>query len=189
MKLIDTQIELNEDFIPNSNITYDIYYDGKLSFEARLSDKNAGKVSVEDAPYVLNYEMIKPLSEFTDEEKEQILSYRGLTLKDGFEASDVFMEKSFTQLVFTIKKDRFLDWYYNYGQDQENKELRLNLAESIIDQMSKVGFGSMSVQEIFDTCNQEAIRVFYTQEFAYRTDDFDIELSDLGVDYTIILID
>lgn len=188
MKLIDTQIEINEDFIPNSNITYDIYYDGKLNFEARLSDKNTGKVSIEDAPYVLNYVMNKPLSEFTDDEKEQILAYRGLTLKDGFEAMDVFMEKSYTKLVLTIKKDRFLDWYYNYGQDQENEELRLDLVKSIIDQMYKVGYGSMSVQEVFDNCNQESIRAYFTQEFAYKTDEYDVELSNLGFEYVIILI-
>ena len=28
----------------------------------------------------------------------------------------------------TITKERFLDWYFDYGQDQENLELRTNLA-------------------------------------------------------------
>lgn len=174
------------------------YYEG-ATLDYLISIYNGGEftevedgyytTTVEDTPYVLNYQMVKLLSEFTDEEKEQILAYRGLTLKDGFEAMDVFMEKSFIELVFTIKKYRFIDWYYNYGQDQENEELRLDLANSIIHQMVNVGHGSMSVQEIFDNCNQEAIRVFYTQEFTHCTDDFDIELSDLNVNYTITLID
>ena len=101
MKLIDTTIEVNEDFIPNSNITYDIYFDGKLNFEARLSDPNNDRrmVSFEDAPKVIKYKMDKPLEDFTKDEKETILEYRGLTLEDGFEASDVFMEKSFTTLI------------------------------------------------------------------------------------------
>lgn len=89
----------------------------------------------------------------------------------------------------TITKGRFLDWYFNYGQDQENEELRINLANSIIDQMFKVGFGSMSVQELFDGCNQEAIRVYFTQEYDMQTDEFDIELSDLGIPYEISLVD
>jgi hypothetical protein len=89
----------------------------------------------------------------------------------------------------TITKGRFLDWYFNYGQDQENKELRVDLANSIIDQMYKVGFGSFSVAELFDNCNQEAIRAYFTEEYDYQTDEFDIELQDLGFEYTITLID
>ena len=88
----------------------------------------------------------------------------------------------------TIKKERFLDWYFNYGQDQENEELRIDLANSIIDQMYKVGFGSYSVQEIFDKCNQDAIRVYFTCQYDMMTDDFDIELSDLNKKYSITLV-
>ncbi len=88
-----------------------------------------------------------------------------------------------------ITKERFLDWYFNYGQDEENKELRVDLANSIIDQMYKVGFGSFSVVELFDNCNQESIRAYFTQEYDMQTDEFDIELSDLGFEYTITLID
>ncbi|MDC7249493.1 MAG: hypothetical protein PQJ49_06230 [Sphaerochaetaceae bacterium] len=95
--------------------------------------------------------------------------------------------KTITEL--TITKGRFLDWYFDYGQDQENKQLRVELAESIIDQMYKVGFGSMSVQELFDNCNQDAIRAYYLQEYDMLTDTFDIELSDLGFEYCLTLID
>lgn len=191
MKLIDTQIEVNEDFIPNSNITYDIYWDGKLNFEARINiNSNRGKVMLEEAPKTIKYVMDKPLFEFTKEEKQNILNYRGLSLEnDGFEASDVFMEKSNLSLVLTIKKSRFAEWYFNYGQDQENETTRLKLAESIIDQLIKTGVGSYSVDELFENCNQEAIRAYYTEEFDMRTDDFDLELSDLGFDYKVTLID
>lgn len=89
----------------------------------------------------------------------------------------------------TITKRRFLDWYFNYGQDQENKELREDLANSIIDQMYKVGFGSLSVDELFVNCNKKSIRAFFTEEYDMQTEEFDIELSDLGFEYTIRLID
>lgn len=89
----------------------------------------------------------------------------------------------------TITKGRFLDWYFDYGQDQEAKELRIDLANSIIDQMYKVGFGSFSVVELFDGCNQESIRAYFTQEYDMQTDEFDVELSDLGIEYIITLID
>ena len=91
-------------------------------------------------------------------------------------------------LELTIKKDRFLDWYFEYGQDQEKEELRIGLANSIIDQMYKVGFGSFSVQELFDNCNQDFIRAYFTCQYDMLTDDYDIELSDLKVDYSITLI-
>lgn len=101
MKQIDSDIEVNEESVPNHNITYDIFWDGKLNFEARLNDPENLKrcVSFEDAPKVLEYVMDKPLEDFTTEEKEQILGYKGLTLEDGFEASDVFMEKSYIKLI------------------------------------------------------------------------------------------
>ena len=91
-------------------------------------------------------------------------------------------------LELTIRKDRFLDWYFNYGQDQEQEELRIGLANSIIDQMYKVGFGSYSVQELFDNCNQDSIRAYFTCQYHMLTDDYDIELSDLKVNYSITLI-
>ena len=88
----------------------------------------------------------------------------------------------------TITKERFLDWYFDYGQDQENLELRTNLANSIIHQMYSVGHGSMSVNELFDTCDQDSIRAYFTQEYDMQTDEYDIELSDLNTPYTITLI-
>lgn len=89
----------------------------------------------------------------------------------------------------TITKGRFLDWYFEQVYTEESTQLRLDLAESIIDQMYKVGFGSFSVAELFDNCNQESIRAYFTQEYDMQTDEFDIELSDLGFEYTITLID
>ena len=88
----------------------------------------------------------------------------------------------------TIKKERFLDWYFSYGQEKENNELKIGLANSIIHQMYGHGFGSYSVQEIFDNCNQDTIRAFFTCQYDMLTDDFDVELSDLNTKYTIKLI-
>ena len=93
---LDTQIEINEDFLPNSNLTYDIIFNGNI-FQAKLAKENFDRklAGVEHAPKTIFYSLDKPLDQFTDEEKEEILSYRGLTLEDGFCAMDVFMEKSF----------------------------------------------------------------------------------------------
>ncbi|MEN8965973.1 MAG: hypothetical protein ABF250_08305 [Polaribacter sp.] len=88
----------------------------------------------------------------------------------------------------TIEKRRFIAWYFNYGQDQENNKLRLDLAESIIHQLLSTGLGSISAQELFDNCNQDSIRAFYTEEYDGLTDDYDVELSDLPFKYEIKLI-
>ena len=90
-------------------------------------------------------------------------------------------------LELTIKKERFLDWYFNYGQDQEKKELRIDLAKSIINQLYKGGVGSFSVSELFDNCNEGSIRAYFTEEYSMLTDTHDVELDDLGFDYTITL--
>lgn len=89
----------------------------------------------------------------------------------------------------TITKNRFLEWYFEHGQDTEKNDLRISLANSIIHQMNVTGFGSYSVQELFDKCNQEAIRLYFTEEYAHNSDEFDIELSDCDFDYELELID
>jgi hypothetical protein len=101
---LDTGIEISEDFIPNHNLTYEIHFDGNKTFLAKLEENgwNDGCVGVEDAPKELKYELTKPLSDFTVGEQLQILDYRGLTLEDGFEPMDVFMEKSFIKLITEV---------------------------------------------------------------------------------------
>jgi len=104
MELILTDIELNEECIPNSNITYNVFFDGVDKFKATVADpaNMRGYVSFEDTPKELFYTLDKPLDDFTDAQKQDILDYRGLDLKeDGFEVGDVFMEKSY----ITLKKD------------------------------------------------------------------------------------
>ena len=90
-KLIDTQIEVNEDFIDFDSL-YDIYYDGKLNFEARLIEGGP-------APKLLKYRMNKDMDLFTPQEKIEILAYRGLTINDESLASDVFMHGNHITLL------------------------------------------------------------------------------------------
>lgn len=85
----------------------------------------------------------------------------------------------------TITKKNFLDWYYDYGQDTENAQLREDLAKSIINQMRRVGFGTISVRELFDNCNQSSIRYCFTEEC--QDDNDDRELGDI-FEFTIELI-
>ena len=118
MKQIDSDIEINEDFIVNSNATYDIFFDGTELFQARLTDPENKKrlVGFEELPKTLNYELDKPMSDFSEDEKIVILKYRGLTLEDGFEPMDVFMEKSYTTLIPT--KEEILEEMELHNNDE-----------------------------------------------------------------------
>lgn len=99
MELIDKDIEINEDFLPNSKLKYNIYFDGCITFEATLSENNAGAVGVDEAPKNLTYTMNKRLNEFSEDEISEILAYRGLKYAvDGFEPIDVFIEKTYLSL-------------------------------------------------------------------------------------------
>ena len=99
-EVINNSVELNEDFLPNQNLTYTIEFDGVDRFRCILEQENfdAKRVGVSTAPKTVHYTLDKPIEEFTDEEKETILDYRGLELTDGFSADDIFMEKSFITL-------------------------------------------------------------------------------------------
>jgi hypothetical protein len=88
----------------------------------------------------------------------------------------------------TIRKERLLEWYFESGQDSENEELKLNLADIIINQLFESGKAVFSVEDIFEMCNKDAIRAYFTEEFAYQTDDYDTELSDLEFEYKIDLV-
>ena len=99
-EVINHRVELNEDFLPNQNLTYTIEFDGVDRFRCHLEESNfdAKRVGVSTAPKTLHYTLDKPIEEFTDGEKLTILNYRGLKLTDGFCADDIFMEKSFITL-------------------------------------------------------------------------------------------
>lgn len=66
--------------------------------------------------------------------------------------------------TFTITHKQFVAWYYEDGQDEENKELKMDLAEIVIcaDKNKTI---QQVVEEIFNECNKDAIKVDYLEEF------------------------
>ena len=65
------------------------------------------------------------------------------------------------------------------------KELKQAQVEKEYNQVWKV---FDQINELFDTCDQDSIRAYFTQEYDMQTDEYDIELSDLNTPYTITLI-
>lgn len=99
MELINTEVEVNEPVVTNDRITYDIYFDGN-NFVGKKNETEEVIPDFDKAPDTLTWKLTKKLEDFTDEEKQTILDYRGMRLKDdGFELSDIFMEASYIELI------------------------------------------------------------------------------------------
>ncbi len=135
-KQIDYQIEVDLNIIPNSDLTYRIYFNGLTQFIAELEDTfhNKNRVSIEDAPKLLLFNMDKPLSEFTDKEKQDILDYRGLNLEEnGFEPMDVFIESSYIKLasVYVVQMKTYIKQGFIPVKDYNNTTSSDELLESI----------------------------------------------------------
>lgn len=89
-------------------------------------------------------------------------------------------------MEYTISKENFLNWYYEDNMD-ETRELKEDLADTVIDQLYKTGKACITIEELFDECNTEAIRVCYIEGFNYVGNDEDREFSDLEGNNTIKL--
>lgn len=79
---------------------------------------------------------------------------------------------------FTITPINFLEWYYEDGQDSENKELKEDLAEMVISHWKR---GLLpTVADIFENANLSAIKCEFFKEFDMDVDPTyqDVELSD-----------
>ena len=92
-----------------------------------------------------------------------------------------------------ITKDRFLDFFYNSGQDQEMEELKNDLAQKVINGLySNKGTFTIAVEDIFNECNQDSIRLSFCDGYSEDEcgeDNYDIELGDIEEGYTIKLVD
>ena len=87
---------------------------------------------------------------------------------------------------YTITKSNFLSWYFDSGQDSENASIREDLAESLINGLTKSNTFTITTEEVFEQCNKDAIKLCYLEEF-YDEDEREVE--DLMEDCEIILID
>jgi hypothetical protein len=88
-------------------------------------------------------------------------------------------------MKLTITKGNFLDFYFNYGQDSELKEIRFDLADDIIKILYDKDSATISVQNIFNQCNKDSIRGFYCEQL---TDNIEQEIGDIFSNYEIELI-
>ena len=86
----------------------------------------------------------------------------------------------------TITKGSFIEWYFNEGQDTEKVCLRLELANDIINKLFVKDEVSVSVIDIFEYTNKEAIPLSYCEQ--YYNEDTDDCIGSLDNNYTLTLI-
>lgn len=87
-----------------------------------------------------------------------------------------------------ITKTNFLNWWFNTGSDQEQKENHLDLGKRAVEMLLSGEDFFYSVEDAFNECEISCIPIMYTEE--YRKDGYDeLEIGDLEGVFDVVLID
>lgn len=94
--------------------------------------------------------------------------------------------------TYTITKQNFLNYYFNGGDNDEQEELRINLAEVVIRTLFDGETFNYSIEDTFDECEKSCIPLHLLEEFekaGYITLEEDYrEVGDLEGIFNIELI-
>jgi hypothetical protein len=90
--------------------------------------------------------------------------------------------------TFHITKNRFLEFYFESGQDSEIEELKTNLADNIIQKLKEDAPPNITVEQLFNDCNHESIKLSFLEQYKH---DFNVEgeLSQLKEKFKVVLIE
>lgn len=89
--------------------------------------------------------------------------------------------------IFTITKKNFLQWYFNTGADSDQKDLRTNLGEQVIQSLFDSGKSKITIKSVFnENCEKSCIPLHYLEEFKENDGR---ELQDLTENWELTLID
>ena len=64
-----------------------------------------------------------------------------------------------------ITKENFIEWYFNTGADDEQKDARYNLGEKVINSLTEGKIFSFSVEDAFNECEMECVSLDYIEEY------------------------
>ena len=95
------------------------------------------------------------------------------------------MGRNKNNMNITIKKSKFIDYYFNTGSDQEQEASLLSLGELALDEMKDGKDATISIEGIWDGCNQDIIPARFFEEM---TDDNDDEIGEYLTDYDEITL-
>jgi hypothetical protein len=88
-----------------------------------------------------------------------------------------------TQL--TITRENFLDWYFNYGSDQENRDTIESIGLQVRRDLKQHGQSTISVESIFNSTDEGLIPYVFTEEC--KDKDNYTELHDLFNEFNLTL--
>ena len=92
------------------------------------------------------------------------------------------------KLNLTITGTNFLKWYFEGGLEMENVKTKVKFANSILSQMRLTGYGSYSIEELFNECETDLINGNLTEQLS-GSERYSDKLGDLGFEYELKLID
>lgn len=91
---------------------------------------------------------------------------------------------TFIMKLYSIKEQDFLQWFFNAGDDQSQKQERFNIGQQMIDELLLCGSGIITSQEIWDKCEKTVIPLRFITEF---DDNADGEFGDLEEECDLVL--
>lgn len=86
--------------------------------------------------------------------------------------------------IYSIEENQFLQWFFNTGDDQSQKQERLNIGNQVIDELFLSGSSVITSQEIWDKCEKTVIPLRFLTEFK---DDTTGEFGDLDEPCSLVL--
>lgn len=89
--------------------------------------------------------------------------------------------------IFKIKAGNFLNWYFCSGSDQEQEDAANSIGNRAIESLINSGQFNITVDELFNECNKDAILLSFIEGFDNEENDC-IELGDFTEGYELILI-
>jgi len=94
--------------------------------------------------------------------------------------------------TYTITQANFLEWYFNTGSDNDQKDTQTDLGKKAIDCLFSGKAFTFSVFDAFDDCEEGCIPIKYLEEFGKDEqlgNDDTLEVMDLTFECEITLIE
>ncbi len=86
---------------------------------------------------------------------------------------------------YTITKESFINWMFNTGADQEQRQMRVDIGYKAVEKLLEDNSFTITVEDVWNSCDHCCIQVSYLED----CEEEDGELMDLDHEYEVKLID
>jgi hypothetical protein len=88
---------------------------------------------------------------------------------------------------YKITKERFLNWFFNTGADQDQDKMRVDIGYTAVEHLLDRNSFTITTEDVFDGCELSCVPLRYCEENEHS--DTDLELGELEENWTLQLID